>query len=69
VVDRLATRGYVATAPDPQDGRRLVLSLTGEGEAAIARNIDTALAVTEDTLSPLTSGERMMLIELLRKIC
>jgi MarR family transcriptional regulator, lower aerobic nicotinate degradation pathway regulator len=69
VVDRLVTRGYVATAPDPQDGRRLVLSLTGEGEAAIARNIDTALAVTEDTLSPLTSGERMMLIELLRKIC
>jgi MarR family transcriptional regulator, lower aerobic nicotinate degradation pathway regulator len=69
VVDRLVTRGYVATAPDPQDGRRLVLSLTSEGEVAIARNIDAALAVTEDTLSPLTSGERMMLIELLRKIC
>ncbi|MBP2549132.1 DNA-binding MarR family transcriptional regulator [Neorhizobium galegae] len=69
VVDRLVARGYVATAPDPQDGRRLILSLTGEGEAAIARNIKTAIAVTDDTLSPLTSGERMMLIELLRKIC
>ncbi len=69
VVDRLVKRGYVSTAPDPQDGRRLVLSLTGEGEAAIARNLLTAVAVTEETLSPLTSGERMMLIELLRKIC
>jgi MarR family transcriptional regulator, lower aerobic nicotinate degradation pathway regulator len=69
VVDRLVARGLVATAPDPKDGRRLVLSLTQEGFAAIDRNIDTAFAVTDETLSPLTSGERMMLIELLKKIC
>lgn len=69
VVDRLVARDLVQTAPDPNDGRRLILSLTSEGEAVIVRNIATALAVTEETLAPLTSGERMMLIELLRKIC
>lgn len=69
VVDRLVARDLVQTAPDPNDGRRLILSLTGEGESLIERNVGSALTVTEETLAPLTSGERMMLIELLRKIC
>ena len=69
VVERLVARDLVQTAPDPNDGRRLILSLTGEGESLIERNVGAALTVTEETLAPLTSGERMMLIELLRKIC
>jgi len=69
VIDRLVARDFVQTAPDPNDGRRLILSLTPEGQSVIDRNIETARAVTDDTLAPLTSGERMMLIELLRKIC
>ncbi|MGV8937300.1 MAG: MarR family winged helix-turn-helix transcriptional regulator [Allorhizobium sp.] len=68
VVDRLVKRGFLATAPDPKDGRRLILSLTEEGLAVIDRNLGTAITVTEETLAPLTSGERMMLIELLRKM-
>jgi DNA-binding MarR family transcriptional regulator len=68
VVDRLVARDFLATAPDPNDGRRLVLSVTAEGFAAIERNLETARAVTEETLAPLTSAERMMLVELLRKI-
>ena len=69
VVDRLVARDLVQTAPDLNDGRRLILSLTSEGEALIERHVGTAVAVTDETLAPLTSGERMMLIELLRKIC
>ena len=69
VVDRLVARNLIQTAPDPRDGRRLILSLTAEGEAALVRNVGTARAITEETLSPLTSGERMILIELLTKIC
>lgn len=69
VIDRLVARGFVETAPDPNDGRRLILSLTPEGQSVIDRNIEIARAVTDETLAPLTSGERMMLIELLRKIC
>lgn len=69
VIDRLVAIGHVSTAPDPTDGRRVVLSLTPEGEAAVDRNRATAVAITEDTLAPLTAGERLMLIELLKKIC
>lgn len=69
VVDRLVKRGFMKTMADATDGRRLVLSLTEEGLAAIDRNIDTAIAVSEETMAPLTSGERMMLVELLRKLC
>lgn len=68
VVDRLVKRDFIRTEPDPNDGRRLVLSLTDQGREAINRNIAAALAISEKTLQPLTSGERMMLIELIRKI-
>lgn len=68
VVDRLVKRGLVSTEPDKTDARRLVLSLTEDGHAAIAENVERALQVSEQTLSPLTPAERLMLIELLRKI-
>ena len=69
VVDRLVARGLIKSGPDAKDGRRLVLSVTEEGLAIISRNVETATVITEETLAPLTSGERMMLIELLKKIC
>lgn len=69
VVDRLVARGYVCSSPDPNDGRRLLLSVTKDGDDAIQRNLANVLAVTDATLAPLTSGEQMMLIELLKKIC
>jgi DNA-binding MarR family transcriptional regulator len=69
VVDRLVARGFVQTVSDPKDGRRLVLSLTDEGLEAVRRNVEVAAAVTDETLAPLTSAERMMLLELLKKIC
>ncbi|WP_132551815.1 MarR family transcriptional regulator [Rhizobium azibense] len=69
VVDRLVKRGFVSTLPDSNDARRLVLSLTGDGLEAISHNVVAALTVSEKTLSPLTAGERLMLLELLRKIC
>jgi DNA-binding MarR family transcriptional regulator len=69
VIDRLVKRGFVATAADQNDARRVVLSLTDDGKAAIRSNLPSAVAATEQTLAPLTSGERMMFLELLRKIC
>ncbi len=68
VVDRMVRRGYIQTAPDPNDGRRLVLQLTPQGHAVIDANLAAAARATEDTLEPLTSAERMMFIELLRKV-
>ncbi len=69
VVDRLVRRGLVHTAPDPADARRLVLTLTDEGEATVDRNLSIALEISQETLGPLTAAERMMLMELLQKIC
>lgn len=68
VVDRMVKRGFIRTEPDPNDGRRLILSLTEAGQAVIDSNLAAAVEVTEKTLEPLTSGERMMLLELIRKI-
>lgn len=68
VVDRLLKRGFVATAPDPEDGRRMRVSITREGVAAVARGVEPATAITAETLKPLDAAERGQLVELLRRI-
>jgi DNA-binding MarR family transcriptional regulator len=69
VIDRLVKRGLVRTAVDSSDARRLVLNLTVDGEQTVARNRGAALDVSRKTLKPLTLAERMMFLELLKKIC
>ena len=69
VVDRLVKRGLVHTAPDAADARRLVLTLTEDGETTVERNLAIALEISQQTLGPLTPAERMMLMELLQKSC
>lgn len=68
VVDRLLKRGFVATAPDPEDGRRMRVSITRAGLAAVAGGVPAAMAITAETLEPLQAGERRQLVELLRRI-
>jgi MarR family transcriptional regulator, lower aerobic nicotinate degradation pathway regulator len=69
VIDRLVARGYVSTSPDPEDGRRLILSLTEAGNEAVERNLASAQTVTEETLAPLSLEERSTLLNLIRKLC
>ena len=68
VVDRLGRRGLVATAPDPDDGRRMLVSITPEGLAAVGRGVTAAHAITAETLEPLDPGEQRNLLDLLRRI-
>lgn len=68
VVDRLAKRDLIKTAPDPTDARRLVLTLTEDGVRMVERNLPVAHDISQETLAPLSLAERMMLSELLRKI-
>lgn len=68
VVDRLLKRGFVKTGPDPEDGRRMRVSITRDGVAAVARGIAAATAITAETLAPLDAAERRTLVELLRRI-
>lgn len=68
VVDRLLKRGFVKTGPDPEDGRRMRVSITRDGVAAVARGVAPATAITAETLEPLGLAERRTLMELLRRI-
>lgn len=68
VVDRLARQGLVATAPDPDDRRRLTVALTPEGQVLFASRSETALAVSDSTLAPLSEAERQALTDLLARL-
>ena len=68
VVDRLAKRGLIETDFDPDDARRLLVTLTDDGRKNVERALPNAFAITEETLAPLTPGERQLLLELLKKL-
>lgn len=68
VVDRLTARGFTTGKSDPTDARRLRIALTNEGRAVVKRAIAAALAISDETLSPLSATERKSLLRLLDKI-
>lgn len=68
VVDRLSARGLTKAEPDPEDGRRLNITLTDEGRAVVARAKAIALDITEATLAPLSGAERQTLMRLLERL-
>ncbi|MGO9701933.1 MAG: MarR family winged helix-turn-helix transcriptional regulator [Xanthobacteraceae bacterium] len=68
VIDRLSRRGFTSTKPDPADGRRLLVALTGRGEALYERAQSIARHITEKTLAPLNASERAQLLALLAKV-
>ena len=68
VVDRLARQGLVATTPDPDDRRRLTVTLTEAGAAIFARLADPAIEVSRRTLSPLSPDEARALLALLARL-
>ena len=68
VVDRLKSKGYVATNPDPFDKRRMNISLSDKGAALIDQLVQDGHRITAGTLKPLTVAEQKKLLELLAKI-
>lgn len=68
VVDRLSRQGYVQTAPDPDDKRRLTVSLTNDGIALFEAKKELGQIVSERTLSPLSAKERAQFLALLSKL-
>jgi MarR family transcriptional regulator, lower aerobic nicotinate degradation pathway regulator len=68
VIDRLSARGLTRGRPDPDDARRLLIELTEAGAEIFARAAPVALEITDRTLAPLTEPERMLLVDLLRRI-
>jgi DNA-binding MarR family transcriptional regulator len=68
VIDRLTARGLTETSPDPEDGRRLLVSLTRAGQQLTEKAVPIALAITRETLAPLDARERETLVALLGKL-
>lgn len=68
VIDRLTARGLTETCPDPQDGRRLLVSLTRAGQQLSEKTAPLALAISKETLAPLDAKERETLLSLLSKL-
>jgi DNA-binding MarR family transcriptional regulator len=68
VIDRLTARGLTETSPDPEDGRRLLVSLTRAGQQLAEKAAPNALAISRETLAPLEPKERDVLMELLNRL-
>jgi DNA-binding MarR family transcriptional regulator len=68
VVDRLRRRGLITTHREPQDQRRIYLSLSPEGEAHYRAAASKAAEITARTVSGLSDAEHAQLITLLKKL-
>ena len=68
VIKRLAARGLIERRPDPNDRRRLILSLNAEGRKLIEFLIKNGGAITDQTLQPLSPAERKIFLDLLVKL-
>jgi DNA-binding MarR family transcriptional regulator len=68
VIDRLTARGLTEASADPEDGRRLLVSLTRAGQQLAEKAAPNALAITKETLAPLDARERETLVALLSKL-
>lgn len=68
VVERLKSKNLVELNSDPGDKRRLMISLSPQGKDLISELQAIGAKITEETLSPLTSSQRITLMKLLHKI-
>ena len=68
VVGRLAKRGYVCQSLDESDARVVLVTLTDEGRAAVARMRAVAAEVSRRTLETLTAKETDTLMKLVAKL-
>ena len=68
MIRRLDARGLIARAPDPNDRRRKVVSLTRKGEALIDRLAPNGFTVSAAILAPLTPKERAAFLALLLRL-
>lgn len=67
-INELAERGFVQRAPDPDDRRRNVVTVTAAGRRRLATLDERLAAVQEQLLSPLNGEERAQLAALLAKL-
>lgn len=68
IVTRLADRGLLRRVRDPRDGRRNLLRLTAEGEAAHRQMAHRVMRMNKVFLAPLDPEEQKTLLELMWRV-
>jgi DNA-binding MarR family transcriptional regulator len=68
VVDRLVRRKLTGTCPDPSNRRRRLVDLTPAGRELVRDLIPAAHQITQETLAPLSVGEREVFLTVLKKL-
>ncbi len=68
VIKRLLARGLISRRPDPNDRRRLILSLSRDGEALMDAAIASGKTITRRTLDPLSAAEQKTFLDLLARL-
>ncbi len=68
VVDRLRLRGFVITCNDPNDRRRMDVTLTDKGRDVTEAAVKVAAEITAETLAPLSAEEHRTIGKLLKKL-
>jgi DNA-binding MarR family transcriptional regulator len=67
-LDRLEHAGLIARAPDPEDRRGIIITLTAAGSSLIDRLTEAHMENERRLLSALTDADRRRLADLLRKL-
>ena len=69
VIDRLTRRGFTSTKPDPADGRRLLVALTGRGDGCFMSEPSRSPRISRSRRwRRLNASERAELLTLLAKV-
>ena len=68
VIKRLASRSLIKRRPDPDDRRRLIVSLSSEGYELVNSLVSSGSDITAQTLEPLCPAERKQFLDLLTKL-
>lgn len=68
VILRLLRRRLISRSSSPEDKRRKLLELTADGRTLADRLVSDGLAISEETLAPLTQAQSRRLLALLAKL-
>ena len=69
LLDTLERRGLVTRTPDPDDRRKILVTLTGNGKRVVDQFLPQVVALQTSLMADLTEPQRQQLLESLATIC
>jgi DNA-binding MarR family transcriptional regulator len=68
IVDRMESKRLVETSADPSDLRLRSVRLTTKGKGLAEAAINAGRQITDDTLVPLSPAEKLVIVDILKKL-